>query len=422
MKRFKEPLKTLLILLLTVSAVFLAWKGSLFSAFFPEKKGAVSPSPEVPEQTYVPAALPLAASVTGPGGLRCGVKYDDEAMAELFGGFSAILSETLGSAEEPQVIGRFTWQDRLREENLYLDYGFALPISALAAWMGVGADWAGAETGSAFLLDNGEGGSVRLSYRGGDGRYFQCATAASWATLRALMEEYRPNGAVFAFELPDLRDCDPCLLVLEQLPRVRGVRVSRDRGKAAEVMAELFGINLGGQSRYTEADGTTVYPGDSGVLRLWADGSVSYSASDSGRRAVTSADQIEEARRLLESVHASFRGEESLSLRSAEADEAGDLSLSFVYVLGGLRLDAAGPAARAVWKNGMLSELTIRPRSCRLGDAVSQLLPELQAAAAAGSLRRGSAPELVLPDTGEESQTPAWVVTVDGRDLWTQED
>ena len=35
MKRFKEPLKTLLILLLTASAVFLAWKGSLFAAFFP---------------------------------------------------------------------------------------------------------------------------------------------------------------------------------------------------------------------------------------------------------------------------------------------------------------------------------------------------------------------------------------------------
>ena len=51
MKRFKEPLKTLLILLLTASAVFLAWKGSLFAAFFPERKAAVSPTPEPSENS-----------------------------------------------------------------------------------------------------------------------------------------------------------------------------------------------------------------------------------------------------------------------------------------------------------------------------------------------------------------------------------
>ena len=64
MKRFKEPLKTLLILLLTASAVFLAWKGSLFAAFFPERKGgAVSPTPEPAELSYTASALPLAAAV-----------------------------------------------------------------------------------------------------------------------------------------------------------------------------------------------------------------------------------------------------------------------------------------------------------------------------------------------------------------------
>jgi hypothetical protein len=113
MKKFKEPLKTLLILLLICSAVFMAWKGNLFAAFFPVREPPASPAPESPEQSYTAAALPLAAAVTGPGGLSCGVKYDAEAMAELFEGFSAVLSEALGSAEAPEAIGRFTWQDRL---------------------------------------------------------------------------------------------------------------------------------------------------------------------------------------------------------------------------------------------------------------------------------------------------------------------
>jgi len=423
MKKLREPLKTLLILLLTASAVFMAWKGNLYSAFFPTGNSPASPPPETPERSYTAAALPLAAAVTGPGGLSCGVKYDAEAMAELFEGFSAVLSEALGSAEAPETIGRFTWLDRLQEESLYLDYGFPLPISALAAWVGVEAPWAGEERFSAFLLgDNGEG-NVRLSYHAGDGRYFQCDTAASWATLRSQLEGYRPNGASFAFRLPALHDCDSFLLVLEQLPSVHGAHISAAGSEAAGACGELFGINLGGQSRYTEADGTLVYPGENGVLRLYPDGSVSYTSTGDSTRASTPAGQIEETRKLLETIHAAFAGEESLALRSAEFDESGDLSLGFCYMLGGLRVDmAAGSAATAVWKGGALSELTIRPRSCRKAETAGVLLPEKQAAAAAGSIRRGAAPELVLPERGEERAEPAWIVTVDGRNLWTQED
>ena len=414
MRRFKEPLKTLLIVLLTASAVFLAWKGSLFSAFFPERASAAAPTPEAPEQSYAVAALPVAAAVRGPSGLCFGVKYDEEAMDALFDGFSAILSETLGSAEEPMAIGRYTWQDRLLEESLYLDYGFDLPIAALAAWMGVEAPWAGEMSARSFLLDQDEGGSVRLSCRCGDGSSFQCATAASWATLRGMLEEYRPNGAAFAFELPALGDCDPFLLVLEQLPALSNVHITAERSAAAAACAELFGFNLGSQSRYYEADGTLVYPGENGVLRLWADGSVGYTASEEGGRSVpAAADRIEEARRLAETVHAAFAGEEKLCLARVEADEAGGLSLSFVYVLDGVRVElAAGPAARAVWRAGKLSELTLQPRSCRKGEAAGVLLPEMQAAAAAGSIRRGAAPELVLPEAGEERIEPTWIVTM----------
>ncbi len=423
MKRFKEPIKTLLILLLTASAVFLAWKGSLFSAFFPVRQSPAA-SPEPQEQTYTAAALPKAAAVTGPGGLCCGVKYDGEAMAELYEGFSAILAEALGSAEEPEVIGRFTWQNRLQEESLFLDYGFTLPINALAAWVGVGADWAGAETGSAFLLDHNGSGSVRLSYCAGDGRYFQCATSASWSTLRALLEEFRPNGAAFAFDLAALEDCDPFSLVLEQLPTFTGVHASSEQSAAAAACGELFGINLGGQSRYTEADGTLVYPGEAGVLRLWTDGTVSYSAAgEAGGTAVSPADRIETARELLDAVHEAFRGEESLFLSGTETDEAGELTLLFSYAVEGVRVVLSdGPAARAVWRDGRLSELMIRPRSYRRTDDVSEVLPEMQAAAAAGSIRRGAAAELVLPDGGEDRLSPVWIVAADGRDQWKRED
>ena len=83
---------------------------------------------------------------------------------------------------------------------------------------------------------------------------------------------------------------------------------------------------------------------------------------------------------------------------------------------------ADGPAARAVWREGKLSEAILRPRSCRTGEAAPALLPEMQAAAAAGSIRQGAAPELALPEAGDERMDPIWIVTVDGRKQWTQED
>ena len=50
------------------------------------------------------------------------------------------------------------------------------------------------------------------------------------------------------------------------------------------------------------------------------------------------------------------------------------------------------------------------------------ILPEKQAAAAAGSICRGAAARLILLDGGEERLEPSWIVTLDGRNLWTQED
>ena len=82
MKRFKEPLKTLLILLLTASAVFMAVRGGFFGAFYPEKPQA-SAVPTAAPEGYPAAALPAEAAVTAAGGHRCGVKYDAGALVEL---------------------------------------------------------------------------------------------------------------------------------------------------------------------------------------------------------------------------------------------------------------------------------------------------------------------------------------------------
>jgi len=423
MKRFKEPVKSVLIVLLALSAAFLAWRGQIFAAFFPPAEELPLPvSERQPGDGVSPAALPVTAAVSSAGGLIYGVKYDRAASEALMESFTPLLAEALGSAEEPSAISEEEWRSRLFGESLYLDYGFSLPISVLSAWMGVEAPWAGELEGSALLLDR-DGSSVRLSFRDGEGNCRSCGTAASWPTLRSLLEENLPNGAAFAFSIRGLEACEPYELVLETLPQLYLVQGSPVQEAAAAVLAEAFGIHLAGQSRFTEENGTVVYPGDDGVLRLSADGGIEYASAEGGRRLTADSPeaQIEAVRKLLEQVRASCAGDELLILTGAESGD--ELVLTFDYEVEGLRLILpSGSAARAVWRDGALAELSFTPRSYQVSGAAARQLPEKQAAAAAGSLAAGSAAELILYDGGEDRLSPVWIVTSEGRILWTADD
>ena len=424
MGRFKEPLKTALLVLLTLSALFLAIKGNLFGGLFPGAAPETTEAPEAEALRCAPAAMPASAALTGESGLHYGVKYDAGEMARLFDRCSPLLAEALGSAEEPGLIREADWRECLQGAGLFLDYGFPLPVSVLGSWVGAEVPWAGAEVGWAFLLDRDRDDGVRLSFSDGEGRFFRCVTAAAWSSLEALLEETLPNGAEFAFALPELSDCDPYLLLPESLPELRSALGAGDQAAAAAALAEEFGIHLGGQSRYTEADGTVVYPGENGVLRLEGDGSLQYSPAAGAVQTGTGAmsEQIETVRRLLETVHEAYGGEETLALTGASA-EGERTVLSFGYLLNGIAVQlASGPAATAVWGPDGLRELTLLPRRYLRSEAISGLLPEKQAAAAAGSLYPGSAVRLILSDRGERRLSLGWAVTLEGRLLWTQED
>ncbi len=424
MRRFKEPLKTALLILLTLSAAFLAWRGRLFGGLFPESGPEPSPAPEEEVLSCSPAALPSALALTGASGLRYGVKYDAEEMSRLFDLCSPILAEALGSAEKPVPIPEKEFRDRLEGAGLYLDFGFSLPVSVLAAWVGVDVLWTEDAFGSAFLLDSDPSGSIRLCFADGKGGYLSSGTAASRLSLEAVLEDTLPNGAAFAFDIPELKSCAPYSLVLEELPTIRTVIGSGGLEGPAAALAERFGINLSGQSRYTEADGTLVYPGETGVLRLEAGGSISYSAAEGVLQTRTDAvsERIETVRRLLEAVHETYAAEESLSLVGLSMEEE-RLALTFGYEVGGIPvLFSGGPAAWAEWGPEGLRELTVYPRRYRRSETVLGLLPEKQAAAAAGSLYPGSGVRLILADSGVSRLELSWAVTEEGELLWIPED
>ena len=409
-KPWLEPLKTALIVLLSISAVALMYWSGVFSSLLPKQGSGTLSQPEIPALSYTAASLPAAAAVTGQSGLCYGLKYDSEGLRQLYEAMSAYLGEAVGSAAAPKQISRESWLALLDEAGLYLDYDCTLPLSALSAWLGVEAP---ADLNlRTLILSEGSTGNVRLSWRDEAGKAYSCETAGLWKSLSAQLDAYLPNGASFARHWPSLADCDPEMLVLETLPELCAVSASGGQETAAEILADKTGIHLNSVSRYTEPDGTVVYPGESGVLRLLADGSLNFSASADfslaeGEEVPT---VVELSRVLLEELHGAFRGDELLRCDSCRM-EGGSGELLFSYVCEGIPiLLPAGCAARLRWEDGRLTELTVQPRSYRISATAAALLPEKQAAAAAGSRSSGGAAGLVLYDSGEGLLQPFWRV------------
>lgn len=410
-KPWLEPVKTALIVLLSLSALGLMYLSGLFGLLLPEQSGGTSAPPEAPSLTLTAAALPMEAAVTGQRGLCYGLKYDTAALTELYASVSAYLGEAIGSAEAPTRIDREEWLQLLDGAGLYLDYDCCLPLNVLAAWLGVEAPMD--PNLHTLILSEGEGGTVRLSYLDGQGQSWSCDTAGLWKSLAGQLDAYLPNGASFARHWTALEDCDPAMLVLEALPDKHAVSVSGGQEAAAEVLAEKTGIHLNSVSRYSEPDGTVVYPGENGVLRLRADGSLSFTASEkfSLAEGASAPDMTELSRVLIEELHAAFAGDELLRCDGCSVNADGSGEVSFSYVCEGLPvLLNAGSAAHLSWTEGRLTELTFLPRCFRLSARRVELLPEKQAAAAAGSRSPGAEAGLVLYDSGEALVQPFWSV------------
>lgn len=411
--RLKEPAKTLLILLLALSALYLAWQTGLFSGLLPQPVTEGSGTGTGSESTlsYTSAAWPFAAAITGDNGLRFGVKYDDVTLEQLYAQLSVPLGETLGSAEAPVRISEKNWRRALAGGGAYLDYGNPQSLQVLALWLGTEAEVLEAYSARRLLLSPGEGELTLLLFQGENGQFYRCDTMATWASVQSAIAAFLPNGALFALELEELADCEPYSLILEQLPPMKQLQsYPGAQESCAEQAARLFSVPLNSGSGYLETDGTQVYLGDHGSLRLSREGTVIYRYEEEAPLCGTEALQIEQSRRLLEQLHDAFRREERLLYVGSRVQDT-VTTVYFDYQAGGLPVYLeSGHAAWCQFRDGVLQEVGIYPRSYGAGAELPGLLPELQAAAAAGSIRKDSEAYLVYPDLGSESLSPVWSV------------
>ena len=426
-RRAVEWGKNLLIVLLSLSALYLLWCTQLQSSLPGQAGGGLSgllelfrpqQSEQVSQQAVPGAVRPVRLAVYFDG-QRYGVQYNTAAADAAFGELSTLLSEALGSAEAPVQIGEQAWREALCRDGVYFDFLTPLPLATLSAWLEGGAgnpELAG--TARRMCLAGNETGGVSLFYHNeDDGLYYACETTLSQQLhLDSAVSEWPPNGALFAFEVEGMEILAPYTM-LSTTPQPGTYTAANPLATdPARLETLLSALSFHPQSGTLDpvSGGQAIEGSD--TLRLDADGTVTFHSigSDDSRFLIPGGSEgeiLSYVRLLAESTAGAWCGAARLYLDEYVQTEDGWV-ITFQYTLEGaaVSLPEGQDAARFLVQDGAVTDFTLCLRTYTATGQTSPVMPEHLAAAAMGALEAdGMELELCYHDSGGELVSAGWV-------------
>ncbi len=425
----RERLKTALIILLAVSAVLLAARAEVFArladsvpalGYFRNIVGGESASAETsggrPVEGAVPnaAASPSAIVITNDNGMRFGAQYS-QTLNDTYKKISNIIGEALGSSGLPEKCTERDWINALSRRGVYMEYRTELPVALLVKWLGMSMLNRNESSADRFMLSVDALDNVWVWFSGTEG-IFKCSTAVQESSLTQLISEFLPNGAYFAFEAK--RGCEktePYALIVDnpEYYRLNSENIIDFEGIRQQI-EQLFGLNILEGASYTERNGTMVFVGTDGILKVQEDGVMSYAVSgDSdftgGQLVYGTAEMIESSYAILSRMRSGREGDEILSFSGIKRTDSGGYQVKFDYYVNGMEIIRPEGAASVYFENGAVALLRVCMRKYELSEERCSVLPALQAAAMAGGEKKGGAPCLIYAENGTQ-YIPSWTV------------
>ncbi len=420
-KRIVERIKSVLILLLSCSAVYLvvltqsiAVPSGLLSR--PSGGGGIL-SVADPAETARPLRMAAVIPTGGSEIQRFGVQYSDVNTADLFQQGYTILVEALSSANQPEKVTEAEWRKALTAApGLYFDWQGEVPLAVLDGWLSVDNPLL---TGSVRrMVLAARDGRVFLCYfdEKAEGYYACGSDVVSASRLEEVVETLRDNGARFAFEMEEYSGLEPYTLVMGQ-PLSPSIYASVDPmggGQGLSNLQEVLGFPESSAS--FSGAGEQVIRSRNDTLRIGADGTVTYepAAEGSDRYRLSGGgiyEAVEGCRDLAQQAVGTVGGEERLFLMSVQETAEGCWEIQFGYSLDGVqvRLGEDGWAARFTVEQGQIAGFQLRMRCYTDTGTTTVVLPERQAMAAM-EVKGHENEELLLVylDTGSEMVTASW--------------
>ncbi|MCL2409974.1 MAG: hypothetical protein FWC96_10270 [Oscillospiraceae bacterium] len=420
-KKIAEWAKTVLIVLLSISALLLGWRTELFNdffraiPFFGNVAGLVAGGAAEPGTGMIlEAARPLAIVITDENGVRHGVRYDSVERNSVYDRTGSIFAEAIGTMAEPVEISEEAWRTALSKPGVYFEYITPVRLSVLDSWLGVRMP--------GFVRDM-PLRRIFVAFGGDMNRlYFENAVSGAFygadtASGRRIPETYDPgsNGAMFAFETGiAAAENVPYMLIMPGYthPFVRAVIPGSSQ---EQLDAVLSAFELTGETTHPslDSDGARRYLGTHFNIRIEPNGRVTYRLTggaqmQEGTVPKSEGEMIETTRAIVADTIGRYSGGETgIFFEQIEQGHGDSFSVTFGYYIAGGRVHLFGDgyAARITFSGGVVVEAELIFRNFSLIDEYyATLLPEKQALAAAGG-------EFMLSfsDTGAEWLTPSWV-------------
>lgn len=431
-----ERLKTLLIVLLSLSTIYLTGlvlaqnqvaSGSqgilsgLISLIHPQNSAETSDSGSTGQ--FTAAARPVRIAVCD-GVNRYAVQYNTSQADKLYDSVGILLGEALSSADSPSVTTELAWQAALRAPGVWFDFLGDIPLETLSAWTGEGGINA-ALTGSARRIavaqaDDG----VRLYYHNeSDGLYYTCKTAVTYqGHMDELIAGYGGNGVPFAFELgtdSGYDGLDSYVLISASAPAPPIYRASNPLASLDDPLIGSLQQALSFQtSYYAIPNGIRIREGQE-TLEISSTGIVSYTTAErtgsrypvGGESGCNVTEVVETTRRIAADTVGRYCGAARIYLMEVTQTDDG-LFVRYGYSLNGTEVSLPGDDNAALFtiQDGQITAFTLRFRRYEDSGQTSLVLNEQMAAAALDAMNpEGRELILCYSDGGGDTVQAGWV-------------
>lgn len=418
-ERLMELGKDILIVALTCSAIYLA---GLTPMMIQLRSWMAPPAPtaQVQPRQARDSVIPYSVAVRNSLGLY-GVSYDQATVERVFSQLSPLLGEALSTASAPESIPPAQWQALLDSQGVYCRFQGEVPLEALADWLGEGS----ALTGGAETVALGrEGEELWLGWQAGEEFFRARAQLKSPEGMSALLEEFGPNGAAFAYALRESDSTydtlDPYVLVTATTQRpMTYAAASPDfiaDADALGALLEALGFRSGAGSAY-EAAGERAINENGDRLRINAAGRAVFHAGEEERYPVSCTGESATAQEaalaaweLLNRAVEPWKGESVYVLMGVEAAEEG-WRVSFQPRLDGIpvHVGESGWCAQFTVEGRRITDFTLDLRAYTSAGATSLVTTQRLAAAALKSQKSSGQLELRYTDNGGSAVTAGWV-------------
>lgn len=440
-RRLIEAGKNVLILFLSLSAVYLLGRTQLSTEAFGAGQGWVAElisqlgggrdglTAGPTEGSQAAVIHPARIAVTNERG-RYGVQYNTALADELYSKMPNLLADALAGAGPPRAVSEAAWQSALTRNvsSVYIDLLGNVPLHVLALSVGGGASTTSLEARARRLLLtlNDSDGVVLYYINEPDGSYYACDITSGQnlaGRLADAVEEYSPNGTLFAFEDPaQYADLAPYTMVRQDATPAPPTYAADNPvpiydSDAVDSLLRDLSFHPQSSQAVRSSNVLTIREGSGDSLKLFDTGVVLYHAAsvEDSRFSIpvqgedlTQSEAVEAAWSLVAQAIGNRCGDARLYLLGQHEGEL-DLTLYFAYQLSGadvlVRQD--GYAAKVTIRQNSVVDFTLQLRTYRsAADSPAPILPVTQAAAVMQALEvEGSELLLSYLDEGNGGST-----------------